>query len=41
LFDIGAQDFVIQGNAEVDLSIIYILFGSSNNLQCPTNKFIT
>lgn len=40
MFDIWAQGFVIQSNAEVDLSIIYILFGSSNNWQCPRNKFI-
>ena len=41
MFDICAQGFVIQSNAEVDLSIIYMLFGSSNNWQCPRNKFIT
>jgi hypothetical protein len=41
MFAIWAQGFVIHSNAEVDLSVIYILFGSSNNSQCPRKKFIT
>jgi len=40
MFAIQAQGFVIQSNTEVDLSIIYILFGSSKNWQCPRKNLL-